>query len=722
MKQELFTLFGWMTATSGLFKLPNREMLNLAFIKIPNPKSKIQNGISLTLVSCLLSSLIPISVLSAPLRKPNSLVGCEILVVGGGLAGVATAYEGLLAGRTVCLTEITDWLGGQISSQGTSALDERDTQRSLLFYSRGYLELRKQIESKYGKLNPGNCWVSDSCFLPGDGNKILSQVLKDAAKKGKGTLKWFPSTVIKELKISPPSQAGGGQIIQSAIAIQHRPVKGAPPLNTYPLSQTIKDSYAFENSPRFEKTILRFVPLNKQEAKGSKPEGKAPKWYVVDASETGEIIALADVPYRLGIDARSYLEPSASSATNDPYCTQGFTYTFAMKALEEPIRRTIPQFYNQYAPYYSYEAPRLASFPLIFTYRRIWSPKKGEASKFGNFKFDAPVPGDISMQNWTWGNDYRPGTAADNLIYTRDQLQATGQLQPGGWMGGLRVESLRKAEENAKGFFYWIVAGTTDSQLGDQVKQPQPNNRFLSGLDSPMGTIHGLSKYPYMREGRRIIGRPSWGHPEGFSLWEIDISRRNYKDDYYRQTLPPDMYRRLKAALAGLETTAAIAGTKSPEEVMRRKRSTIFPDSVGIGHYAIDFHPCMTLSPPELPGNTEREGERRGAGQAYPFQIPLRAMIPQKIDNMLVAGKSIATSHIAAAAYRVHSFEWSSGAAVGTTAAFALDEAIAPYQLVDRLPLSEPKLEALQRRLQANGNPIAFPDTSIFNQNWEDWK
>jgi len=42
------------------------------------------------------------------------------------------------------------------------------------------------------------------------------------------------------------------------------------------------------------------------------------------------------------------------------------------------------------------------------------------------------------MQNWTWGNDYRPGTAADNLVYTRKQLQATGQLQPGGWKGGLR--------------------------------------------------------------------------------------------------------------------------------------------------------------------------------------------------------------------------------------------------------------------------------------------
>lgn len=89
---------------------------------------------------------------------------------------------------------------------------------------------------------------------------------------------------------------------------------------------------------------------------------------------------------------------------------------------------------------------------------------------------------------------------------------------------------------------------------------------------------------------------------------------------------------------------------------------------------------------------------------------------------MLVAGKSIATSHIAAAAYRVHSFEWSAGAAAGTTAAFALEQAIAPYQLVAQLPLREPQLEALQRRLEENGNPTAFPDTSIFNENWESWR
>ncbi|AOY83251.1 FAD-dependent oxidoreductase [Moorena producens JHB] len=663
-------------------------------------------------------SLVPISLfisllgftpspgIAAPPRTPDQTEACEILVIGGGLAGAAAAYEGLLAGQTVCLTEITDWVGGQISAQGTSALDERPTQRSRLFYPKGYLELRDRIKRYYRQLNPGDCWVSESCFLPRDAHQILFNILRKAAKRGKGRLKWFPSTVVKELEIS-----ADGKTIDSVIAIQHKSTADAPPLNTFPLSQTIEDWYSYQNSSRFEKSILRIVPQQSQD--------NSSNWYIIDATETGEIIALADVPYRLGIDSRSYLNPSASSATDDLYCTQGFTYTFAMEQTKEAQTQEMPSFYPQYQPYYSYELQRLADFEGVFTYRRIWSSKRGKRIRWG---VTAPTPGDISMQNWTWGNDYRPGTSEDNLVYTRRQLRTSGQLASGGWMGGLRTESLRKGEENALGYYYWLVAGTTDSQLGDGVKEPHPNHRYLTGLDSPMGTMHGLSKYPYIREGRRIIGRPSFGYPQGFTISEVDISRRDYQDEYYRQTLSPDEYRRLWAVLAGLEAPSVIQGKIQPDQVSQRSRSTIYPDSVGIGHYAIDFHPCMTLSPAETPGNTERQGERRGAGQAYPFQIPLRAIIPQKIDNLLVAGKSIATSHIAAAAYRVHSFEWSSGAAAGTTAAFSLETGIAPYQLIQEPLLQQTQLQALRQQLEKNGNPTAFPDTSIFNQNWDDWR
>lgn len=644
-------------------------------------------------------------------RAPaGETVECEILVVGGGLAGAATAYEALLEGRTVCLTELTDWVGGQISSQGTSALDEASRQRSLLFYSQGYKELRERIENHYNQLNPGDCWVSASCFLPKDAHEILLEQLEDAADEGNGELKWFPSTVIKDLQLSED-----GTQIDSAIAIQHSPAPGAPPINTAPLSQTIADLYRYEDSDRFTKELIQFVP--------QVPEADAPAdWYVIDATETGELVALADVPYRLGLDPRSVLNPSSASTTGDPYCTQGFTYTFAMEQTADPQPQVMPEFYPQYAPYYSYENTDKADFDFVFTYRRIWAPNAEERPLYARMGVADPAAGDISMQNWTWGNDYRPGTAADNLVYTRDQLAQAGQLDPGGWQGGLRIETLERGEENALGFYYWLVEGTTDSLLGDGVKQPAPNHRFLSGLDSPMGTEHGLSKYPYIREGRRIIGRPSYAHPEGFSINELDISRVDYRDPFYQTNLPTSMYRSLWVALAGLETTAAIGSDAVPDQITRRTRSTIYSDSVGISQYAIDFHPCMELSPPETPGNRERPGTRQAHGQAYPAQIPLRALIPQRIDNLLIAGKSIATSNIAAAAYRVHSFEWSVGVAAGTTASFALEKGILPYQLVDDLPRAEPELEQLRRRLRANGNPISFPDTSIFNLDWEDWR
>lgn len=634
--------------------------------------------------------------------SPEQTVECELLVAGGGLAGAAASYEALLEGKSVCLTEITDWIGGQISSQGTSALDERTTQRSRLFYPRGYLELRERIERFYGKLNPGECWVSVSCFLPKDAHTVLWQQLKDAETKGKGTLHWFPSTVIKDLDIE-------GNKIVSATVIQHSPQPGKPPLNTYPLSQTIEDAYTYQDSDLLKKKIIKLIP----------PQAD-PDWYVIEATETGEIIALADVPYRLGIDPLSHLEPSSSSVSNDPYCTQGFTYTFAMEATEESQNHEMPSFYLQHHNYYSYELERLADFNLVFTYRRIWSPQTGDTETFKGISFTAPTPGDISMQNWTWGNDYRPGTSRDNLVYTRPQLETTGQLKPGGWLGGLRTETFRKGEDHALGYFFWLVSGTTDSRLGEEVKKPYPNHRLLSGLDSPMGTIHGLSKYPYMREGRRIIGRVYPGYSQGFTVHEIDMSRRNYRDEYYKENLNPTTYRQLWKALDGLESLGN--NNLDIQEIQRRTRSTIYPDSIGIGHYAIDFHPCMNESPPEKIGNTEREGERRGAGQAYPFQIPLRAMIPQKIDNLVVTGKAIATSHIAAAAYRVHSFEWSSGAAAGMITSYALDNDIMPYQLIDESYIKEKQLQALQRKLNASGNPTSFPNTSIFNEDWEDWK
>ena len=661
-------------------------------------------------------------ILAAETKPVAKIVGCDIFIAGGGLSGTATAYEGLLAGKQVCMTEITDWVGGQITAQGVSALDERPTQRAKKYFPRGYLEFRQQIQDYYGKLNHGDCWVSEVCFIPKDAHQILYGMLQKAERKGKGKLHWYPNTVVKDLVTA---KRGDGQQINAVVAIQHQSQPGTPPINTETLSQTIKDAYNYQDSPRFQKQKIIFIPPYKTDAqKASAPAD----WYVVDATETGEIVGLADVPYRLGIDPRSADEPSSSTTTRDPYCTQGFTYPFAMETTATPQAQIPPPFYAQYAPYYSYELKRLADFGVVYTYRRIASEGKGAPTKFGGINYTAPAPGDISMQNWTWGNDYRPGSAQDNLILDRTQLQTSGQLQQGGWMGGLRTDTLRKGEEIAVGFYHWLVAGTTDSRANPDpkspnhwTKTPNPNQRYLAGLDTPMGTAHGLSKYPYIREGRRIIGRPTYGYRDGFVITEADISRNNLLDRQKMPPLPADQYRQLQAGLAGIDGVNVLT-TNSSGKTPTRNRSTIYADTVGIGHYAIDFHPCMQNSPPEAVNNRDRDGARQGGGEAYPFQIPLRAMIPQKIDNMLVAGKSIATSHVAAAAYRIHSFEWSAGAAAATTAVFALEKGITPAQIVEPLPNPAPQLLELRRRLEANNNQTSFPNTSILNNNWKEWK
>ncbi|MFZ4558508.1 MAG: FAD-dependent oxidoreductase, partial [Pseudanabaena sp.] len=248
----------------------------------------LTSAIAILLVVIADNAIAQTSIQKNPIRSPDRIEECEILIVGGGVAGTASAYEGLLAGRTVCMTEITDWIGGQITSQGTSALDEAKKQRNLWFFPQGYTEFRKRIEQKYGKLNAGDCWVSVSCFIPNDAQQILVGMLQEAAQKGNGKLKWFPNTVVKKLEMS-----ADGKLIDGAIAIQHRPAENTVPLNTEALSQIIEDAYRYENSSRLQKQIIRFFPL-------SNTQKRPTNWFVIDSTETGEIIALADVPYRLG--------------------------------------------------------------------------------------------------------------------------------------------------------------------------------------------------------------------------------------------------------------------------------------------------------------------------------------------------------------------------------------------------------------------------------------
>ncbi len=58
---------------------------------------------------------------------------------------------------------------------------------------------------------------------------------------------------------------------------------------------------------------------------------------------------------------------------------------------------------------------------------------------------------------------------------------------------------------------------------------------------------------------------------------------------------------------------------------------------------------------------------------ARPFQIPLGALIPVRIENLLPAAKNIGTTHITNGCYRLHPVEWNVGEVAGELAAHCLD-------------------------------------------------
>ncbi len=558
------------------------------------------------------------------------------------------------------MTEITDWIGGQVSAQGVSALDERPLQRENDIFPAGYSEFRQRIIAAYaGDPNPGKCWVSVLCFSPQMGHQVLREMLAPYLESGQ--LKLFTSTVVKDLTTE-------ANLITSVQAIRHQPRR--PELEAgqrQPLSHYLLEWYDPDPNEDWDKELIQFSPP---------PERRTYKipWMVIDATETGELLPLAGVPYRLGTDPATIWEPSAK-ADVDPYCTQGFTYPFVMEHTSVPQVPIKPAFYDEaeHGRYYSYEQARF-NFPLIFTYRRIEAEVSGTT-------FDAIRVGDQSMQNWTWGNDWRISDADTNLILTDRQLQQQGQLDPGGWQGGLRAETLKQGEDHSLGFFYWLVAGTTDFLLQQEdpafEKDYYLHFKLLKGADSPMGTASGLSRYPYIRESRRIIGRPSPSYPDGFTIYELDITTK--------------------------------------EEVQTRERPFIFFDSVGIGQYPIDFHDCIQSDFELRPANN-----KDAQAPSYPYQIPLRALIPQTIDNLLAGAKNIATSRIASGSYRVHPVEWAIGVAAGHTAGFALDQDVIPASLPRSALSEQDQLLALQQQLEENGNPIRFPGTTIFETQWAD--
>jgi len=168
-----------------------------------------------------------------------------------------------------------------------------------------------------------------------------------------------------------------------------------------------------------------------------------------------------------------------------------------------------------------------------------------------------------------------------------------------------------------------------------------------------MGTGDGMAKYPYIRESRRIKAV--------FTVLEEHVGAENRK---------------------------LVGGDEAG------KRSAPFSDSVGIGYYHIDLHPSS-------------RGNNYIDFPSLPFQIPLGALLPQRMNNLIAANKNIGTTHITNGCYRLHPVEWSIREAAGCLVAFCKIKNVPARAVRERREL----LEEFQNLIRSQGIETNWPDS-----------
>ncbi|MFP4234292.1 MAG: FAD-dependent oxidoreductase, partial [Nitriliruptoraceae bacterium] len=128
-------------------------------------------------------------------RAPARARDREVVIVGGGLAGIAAAVAAVAAGAEVTLLEASEQPGGQITRQLVAPLDEHPLIESVGAPA-SYRWVRDRIRDHYRRqapagappeawTNPGNGWVSRLCFEPRVGAEVLDELLRRARSTGR---------------------------------------------------------------------------------------------------------------------------------------------------------------------------------------------------------------------------------------------------------------------------------------------------------------------------------------------------------------------------------------------------------------------------------------------------------------------------------------------------------------------------------------------------------
>ncbi|MFC0334827.1 FAD-dependent oxidoreductase [Paenibacillus sepulcri] len=148
---------------------------------------------------------------------------------------------------------------------------------------------------------------------------------------------------------------------------------------------------------------------------------------------------------------------------------------------------------------------------------------------------------------------------------------------------------------------------------------------------------------------------------EDVNYAETEALKQVFSIAYYLQKTGFETYALSHIApQTGVRETNQIEGlyTLTEYDVVSGAR---FPDVVAQTNYEIDIH---------SPDAKKTTDERKVSG----YDIPYRCMVPDAIDNLLVAGRAISATHVAMSSMRVQATCYALGQAAGAAAAVSLDE------------------------------------------------
>jgi glycine/D-amino acid oxidase-like deaminating enzyme len=144
-----------------------------------------------------------------------------------------------------------------------------------------------------------------------------------------------------------------------------------------------------------------------------------------------------------------------------------------------------------------------------------------------------------------------------------------------------------------------------------------------------------------------------------FEAWKRDVP--GFEDSYFQSAAP----------YIGVRETRRIVGQHvlTEDEIMATKP---FDDAIATGCWYLDQHPNkMTL------GGANAVPKQQPA----PYDIPYRSIVPQKVSNLLVAGRCHSTTRLAQSSTRVTVTAMALGEAAAVAAALALKGKVSPQKL-----------------------------------------